>query len=86
MVAEHGETPPQERIPERTCEQIGNVPISQVVEKVIEVPRISRQDRILHGTVEQISDFPGPEMVEQLVKLPKTVSQVFQQRLVEKTV
>ena len=36
MVAEHGETPPQERIPERTCEQIGNGPVSQFVEQVIE--------------------------------------------------
>ena len=57
MVAEHG------------CEQIVDVHGPQVVEQVLEVPKISSRDRILQGTVEQILDVPVPEMVEQLVKL-----------------
>ena len=76
---------PQERLPERTCEQIGIVPVPQVVEQVIGVPKTSSQDRMLQGTVEQILDVPVPEMVEQLVKLPKTVSEDgIQQQTVER--
>ena len=72
MVAEHGLPPPQEQIPERTCEQVVDVRMPQVVGQVLEV--LSSQDRDLHGTVEQILDVLVPEMVEQLVKLPKTES------------
>ena len=85
MVAERGALLRQERIPERTCEQIGNVPIPQVVEQIIEVPKISSQDGILQDAVEQIPDVPVPEMVQQLVNLPKTVSEDgIQQRTVER--
>ena len=37
----------------------------QVVERVLEVPKISSQDRNLQGTVEQIPDVLVPEMVDQ---------------------
>ena len=74
MVAEPGLPPPQEQIPERTCEQVVDVRMPQVVGQVLEVPKISSQDRDLHGTVEQIPDVLVPEMVEQLTKLPKTES------------
>ena len=74
MVAELGLPPPQEQIPERTCEQVVDVRVPQVVGQVLEVPKISSQDRDLHGTVEQISDVLMPEMVWQFVKLPKTES------------
>ena len=74
MVAEPGLPPPQEQIPERTCEQVVDVRMPQVIGQVLDVPKISSQDRDLHGTVEQIPDVPVPEMVEQLVKLPKTES------------
>ena len=66
--------PPQEQVPEKTCEQVVDVCVPQVGEQVFDVPKISRQDRNLQGTVEQIPDVLVPEMVEQLVKLPKTVS------------
>ena len=84
MVVERGLLRPRERIPERTCEQILDVRVRQVVGQVLEVPEISSQDREVHGTVEQILDVPVPEMVEQLVEVPETVSRDgVQQRTVE---
>ena len=78
---------PRERIPERTCEQVVDVHVRQVVEQGLEVPEISSQDREVHGTVEQILDVPVPEKVEQLVEVPETVSRDgVQQRTVEQIV
>ena len=56
MVAEHSVWPPQEQIPEKICEQIADVHVPQVVEQIIEVPKMA----------EQILDVLVPEMVEQL--------------------
>ena len=56
---ERGVWPPQEQIPEKICEQIADVHVSQVVEQIIEVPKMA----------EQILDVLVPEMVEQLAKL-----------------
>ena len=84
MVAERCSS---KQISERICEQIADVHVPQVVEQVLEAPKISSQDRNLQGTVEQILDVLVPEMVEQLVKLPKTVSvDRIQQRTAEQTV
>ena len=62
MVAERGWS--SEQISERICEQIADVHASQVVEQIIEVPKMT----------EQILDVPVLETVEQSVKLPSTVS------------
>ena len=89
MVAEHGiPPPPQERIPEKICEQIADVHVPQVVEQVLEVPKNPSQDRNLQGTVEQIIDDPVlEEKAEQLVEVPETVSQDrLQQRTLEEIV
>ena len=75
MVAERGVLLCQERIPEKICEQIVDVHVPQVVEQVLDVPKMSCRDRISQGTVEQILDVVVPGMVEELVKLPKTVSE-----------
>ena len=40
---------PRERIPERTCEQVVDVRVRQVVEQVVEVPKDSSQDRNFTG-------------------------------------
>ena len=40
-----------------------DVHVLQVVEQVLEVPKISSRGRILQGTAEQILDVPVPEMV-----------------------
>ena len=78
---------PRERIPERTCEQVVDVRVRQVVEQVLEVPKNSSQDRNLQSTVEQIPDDPVLEKAEQLVEVPKTVLQDrIQQRTVEQIV
>ena len=87
MVAERGVLPPQERIPERICEQIADVHVRQVVEQVLEVPKNSSQDRNPQDTVEQIPDDPVLEKAEQLVEVPETVSRDgVQQRTVEQIV
>ena len=87
MVAESGIPQPQEQIPERTCEQVVDVRMPQVVGQVLEVPKISSQDRDLHGTVEQILDVLVPEMAKQLVEVPETISpDRIQQRSVEQIV
>ena len=66
-----------EQISERICEQIADVHVPQVVEQIIEVPKMA----------EQILDVLVPDMVEQLVKLPNTVSQDrIRQRTVEQIV
>ena len=84
MVAEHGLPQPQEQIPERTCEQVVDVRMPQVVGQVLEVPKNSSQDRNLQGTVEQIPDDPVLEKAEQLVEVPEIVSRDgVQQRTVE---
>ena len=74
MVAERGVWPLQKQIPEKICEQIADVHVPQVVEQIIEVPKMA----------EQILDVLVPEMVEQLAKLSKTIRQDrIQQRTVE---
>ena len=86
MVAEHG-IPPQDRIPEKICEQIVDVSVSQVVEQVTGLPENSSQDRNLQGTVEQIPDDPMLEKAEQLVEVPEIVSRDgVQQRIVEQII
>ena len=65
MVAEHWfRLVVGERISERICEQIADVRVPQVVEQIIEVPKMT----------EQTLDVLMLDMVEQLVKLPNTVS------------
>ena len=72
MVAEPGWS--SEKISERICEWIADVHASQIVEQIIEVPKLA----------EEILDVLVPEMVEQLVKLPKTASEDrIQQRTAE---
>ena len=53
----------------RSVNRIVDVHVPQVVEQVLEVPKILSRDRILHGTAGQILDVPVPEMVEQLVEI-----------------
>ena len=56
MVAECGIRPPQERVSERIREQTVDVLLPQMVEQLLEVPKIILQDRILQQTVKQIAD------------------------------
>ena len=87
MVAERGVWPPQERTPEKTCEQVVDFRVRQVVEQVLAVPKNSSQDRNLQGTVEQIPDDPMLGKAEQLEEVPETVSRDgVQERTAEQTV
>ena len=65
MVAEQFRLVVGERISERICEQIADVHVPQVVEQIIEVPKMA----------EQILDVLVLETVEQSVKLPSTISE-----------
>ena len=87
MVAERGVWPPQEQIPEKICEQIVDVHVSQDVGQVFEAPKISSQDQNLQCTVWQILDVLLLEKAERLVEVPETVSQDrLQQQTVEEIV
>ena len=87
MSAERGVWPPQERTPEKICEQVVDFRVRQVVEQVLAVTKNSSQDRNLQGTVEQIPDDPMLGKAEQLVEVPETVSRDgVQQRIVEQIV
>ena len=87
MVAERGVWPHQEQIPEKICEQIVDVHVSQDVGQVFEAPKISSQDRNLQCTVGQILDVLLLEKAERLVEVPETVSRDrLQQRTVEETI
>ena len=63
MVAEQFRLVVGERISKRICEQIADVYTSQVVEQIIEVPKMA-----------QILDVLVLETMKQSVKLPSTVS------------
>ena len=87
MVAERGLLLPQERIPEKICEQIVDVHVSQDVGQVFEAPKISSQDRNLQCKVGRILDVLLLEKAERLVEVPETVSQDrLQQRTVEEII
>ena len=83
VTAERGVWPPQEQIPEKICEQIVDVHVSQVVGQVLEVPKTARRDRSLACTAEQILDVLVPKMTKQLVEVSEAV---FQDRIQERTV
>ena len=99
MVAEPGLLLPQERIPEKICEQIADVHVPQVVKQIIEVPvpemveqlvEVSKTvswDRIKQRTVEQIVDARVPHAVEELADVCMVFSQDrIQERTVEQTI
>ena len=99
MVAEPGLLLPQERIPEKICEQIADVhvpqvvkqiievPVPEMVEQLVEVPKTVLQDRIQQRTVEQIVDARVPQAVEELADVFRVFSQDrIQERTVEQTI
>ena len=55
---------PQERVQQRTVEQIVDVPVPQVVEEIVEVAKIIPQERVQQRTVEQVIDVPVPQIQE----------------------
>ena len=55
------EVTPQERVQNRTQEQIVDVPVPPLLEAVVEV---TTQERVLNRTHEQISGVPVPQIME----------------------
>ena len=49
---------PQERVQQRTVEQIVHVPVPQAVEEILEVVQIILKERILERIIDRIVDVP----------------------------
>merc|ERR1712032_363258 len=56
----------QERVQQRTVEQVVDVPVPQVVEEIVEIAKIIPQERVQQRTVEQVVDVPVPQVVEEI--------------------
>merc|ERR1712032_294706 len=78
---------PQERVQQRTVEQVVDVPVPQVVEEIVEqvvdvpvpqtveevvqVPQVQVQEKIVQRAVEQVVQVPLPQVVEKVIEVPK---------------
>ena len=68
QLVEVPKTVPQDRIQQRTVEQIVDAPVPQAVEELAEVFRVFSQDRIQQRTLEQI--IPATSLAEMIVEVP----------------
>ena len=62
----------QERVRQRTVEQMVEIPVPQVVEEVEQVSKIAPQERVMQHSVEQIVEVPVPQVVEEIVQVRAT--------------
>ena len=62
---------PQERVQQRTVEQIGHVPVPQVVEEIVEVVQIIPQERVSKRIIDRI--FVVPVVMQRQVPTIQTV-------------
>ena len=60
----------QDRIQQRTVEQIVDVPVPQVLKELAEVSKSSRRDRIQQRSVEQSRETPTTSLAEMIVEVP----------------
>ena len=60
----------QDRIQQRTLEQIVDVPVPQVLKELAEVSKSSRRDRIQQRSVEQFRETPTTSLAEMIVEVP----------------
>ena len=65
----------QQRVQHRQVEQLVEVPIPQIEEEIVHVPKIITQQRVQHEQVEQIVEVPVPMMEEEVVHVPKIITQ-----------
>ena len=65
----------QDRIPQRTAEQVMYTPVPQVVEEFVEVFKVFLQDRVQQRMVEQITETPAVSLAEEIVEAPKIQTQ-----------
>ena len=68
---------PAERVPERTVEQIVDMPVPQIQEQIVEVAEIIPQERTSEHTV----GVPAPLILEEVVEVVKAVKIVPQERI-----
>ena len=60
----------QDRIQQRTAEQIVDVPVPQVLKELAEVSKSFRRDRIQQRSVEQSRETPTTSLAEMIVEVP----------------
>ena len=66
------ETVSQDRIQQRTVEQIVDAPVPQAVEELAEVSKVFSQDRIQQRAVEQTIENPAISLAGMIVEMPVT--------------
>ena len=81
QLVEVPETVSEDRIQQRTVEQIVDVPFPQAVEELAEVFRVYSQDRTQQRAVEQTIDTPATSLVEMIVEVPVIRTQEKTQQL-----
>ena len=65
----------QDRIPQRTAEQVMDIPVPQVVEEIIEVFKVFVQDRVQQRMMEQITETPAVSLDEEIMETSQTQMQ-----------
>ena len=70
----------QQRVQHQQVEQLVEVPIPQIEEEIVHVPKIITQKRVQHQQVEQVVEVPVPMMEEEIVHVPKIITQTRQQQ------
>ena len=72
----------QDRIPQRTAEQITDTPVPQVAEEFVEVFNVFSQNHAQQRIVEQITETPAASLDEETMETPNTQ---MQESIVEKS-
>ena len=58
----------QDKIPQRTAEQVMDIPVPQVTEESIEIFNVLSQDRVQQRMVEQITETPAVSLDEKIIQ------------------
>ena len=76
-----------DRIPQRTAEQVKDIPITQVPEEFVEVSEVFFQNRVQQRIVEPIVETPAVSLAEKIVEAPKaqTREKRIHERIIEET-
>ena len=61
----------QDRIQQRTAEQIVDTPVPHVLEELVEVFKVFSQDRVQQRLSEQIIEVPAISLAEKIVRVHK---------------
>ena len=72
------------KIPQRTAEQVMDIPVPQVAEKSIEVFNVLSQDRVQQRNVEPITETPAISLAEDIME--RTTFNILVPHMMEKTI